>query len=505
MIDRLFKILFSLPLLFTVSCVKQRGSNMELNIHVPDIKIQIDPQKMEDAFSMMIALQLFRGLLRYDQNGDVMSDIAESWTESADHLRYTFKLKPMTFSDGKPITSRHVQMTLARLFFLGSSMAADIDSISGVDEFKKNWDISKFGVKPIGDRELEIRLTHPSAIFLKQIAVVDCSILPLEDFKQNLDLSHKGAFSGPYKLAAQEGMQFKLEKWRPDKLDSSRPPQTINFFATKELPATLAKAGKTDSLDTDRVQTDDERTLRKSGWASRPTELTYESFVILNPKYVPVDVRRALYDKLDPVEVVKFLGEPNLIPAFGLIPNGFYGFVESKPKIEKDHAPYKGKKISFKLDYLANAEFDKKLAVYLREKWTSENIEVVLNEVPRGEKLTRMFSKTAEATVGRKGTDYPDGYSVLTYFKGKYESNYFHVDDPKIDAMIAKASQEFDQGKRAKLYQEIQVAILGHYTNIPLYFGSTASGLWSDKVESIPAHPLGFHTMPYETVLMRSL
>jgi ABC-type transport system substrate-binding protein len=80
----------------------------------------------------------------------------------------------------------------------------------------------------------------------------------------------------------------------------------------------------------------------------------------------------------------------------------------------------------------------------------------------------------------------------------------FHVDDPKIDAMIAKASQEFDQGKRAKLYQEIQVAILGHYTNIPLYFGSTASGLWSDKVESIPAHPLGFHTMPYETVLMRS-
>ena len=92
MIDRLFKILFSLLLLFTVSCVKQRGSNMELNIHVPDIKIQIDPQKMEDAFSMMIALQLFRGLLRYDQNGDVMSDIAESWTESADHLRYTFKL-----------------------------------------------------------------------------------------------------------------------------------------------------------------------------------------------------------------------------------------------------------------------------------------------------------------------------------------------------------------------------------------------------------------------------
>jgi ABC-type transport system substrate-binding protein len=504
-IDRLFRIFLCALVLLTWGCVKQQRGNMELNIHLPDIKIQIDPQKMEDAFSMMIALQLFRGLLRYDQNGDVMADVAESWTESPDHLRYTFKLKPMTFSDGKPITARHVQMTLARLFYLGSSMAADIDSIVGAEEFKKGWDISKFGVKPISEHEVEIRLSHPSAIFLKQIAVADCSILPLEDFKQNLDLTVRGAYSGPYKLKAQEGMRFTLEKWRPDKLESSKPPQTINFFATKENPFSLAKAKKTDSLDTDRVLSDDDKVLRKYGWSSRPTELTYESFVILNPKYVPLEVRRELYNKLDPVELVKFLGEPSLVPAFGLIPNGFYGFVSEKLTTIRNHETYKGTKISFKLDYLANADFDKKLALYLKEKWTTDKIEVILNEVQRGDKLTRMFSKTAEATVGKKGTDYPDGYSVLTYFKGKYESNYFHVDDPKIDSMIAMASQEFDQAKRAKLYQEIQEAIIGHYTNIPLYFGSPASGLWSDKVESIPAHPLGFHTMPYETILMRSL
>ena len=504
MIDRLYKIILCFLIFASAGCVKEQRNNMALNIHIPDIKIQTDPQKMEDAFSMMIVLQLFRGLLRYDQNGDVMADIAESWTESPDHLRYTFKLKPATFSNGKPITSRNVQMTFARLFYLGSSMAADIDNISGAEEFKKNWDISKFGVNPIGEHEVEITLGHPSAIFLKQIAVVDCSILPIDDFKQTLDLGVSGAYSGPYKIKTQEGKQFGLEKWRPDKFDSARPPQMINFFATSESPIILAKAHKTDALDTDRVLPDDEVALRKFGWSSRPTELTYESFVILNPKYVPFEARRELYNKLDSVDVVKFLGEPSLIPAFGLIPNGFYGYVKNKPTVEKSHEAYRGKKISFKLDYLTNSDFDKKLAVYLKDKWTSDKIEVVLNEVQRDDKLTRMFTKTAEATVGRKGTDYPDGYSVLTYFKGKYESNYFHVDDPKIDAMISKATQEFNQDKRAKLYQEIQIAILGHYTNIPLYFGSTASGLWSDKVESIPAHPLGFHTMPYETILMRS-
>ena len=505
MIAQHFKIFLSLIVFITLGCTKKSGGNMELNIHLPDVKLQIDPQKMEDAFSMMISLQLFRGLLRYDQNGDVMADLAESWTESKDHLKYTFKLKPMTFSNGRPVTAKHVQMTLARLFYLGSSMAADIDYISGVDEFKKSWDISKFGVKAISENEVEISLNHPSALFLKQIAVVDCSILPLEDFKQNLDLTESGSFSGPYKIKNQQGMKFTLEKWRKDKFDSERPPEKIIFYTTKENPIQLAKENKTDSLDTDKVVIHEERELRKIGWSSRPTELTYEWFVIFNPKYVPLEVREELYNKIDPVELVKFLSEPSLIPAFGLIPNGFYGVMDKKMVIEKNHKPYKGKKISFKLDFLTGSEFDKKLANYLKEKWTTENIEVVLNEIGRGEKLTRMFSKTAEATIGKKGTDYPDGYSVLTYFKGKYESNYFHVDDPKIDQMIAKANQEFNQNKRAELYKEIQEAIIKHYTCVPLFFGSTASGLWSDKVESIPAHPLGFHTMPYETILMRSL
>ena len=485
-------------------CVRENKKNMALNIHVPDVNIQIDPQKMEDAFSMMIALQLFRGLLRYDQNGDVMGDLAESWIESSDHLKYTFKLKEATFSNGKPVTSRHVQMTLARLFYLGSSMAADIDYISGVDEFKKTWDISKFGVKPINDRELAITLSHPSAIFLRQIAVVDCSILPLEDFKQNLDLSSNGSFSGPYKLKSQIGKQFILEKWRKDKLESSNPPQEVKFFATREKSIDLAKTEQTDSLDTDQISMGDDSFLRKAGWTSRPTELTNEAFVILNPKYVPLEVRQELYNKTNSTEVIQFLNESNLVPAFGLIPNGFYGFLEKKPEIESKSTSYKGKKISFKLDYLENSEFDKKLANFLKKKWSSDKVEVILNQVGRGEKLNRMFSKTAEATVARKGTDYPDGYSVLTYFKGKYQSNYFHVDDPKIDLMISNAAREFDQTKRAKLYQEIQEAILKHATNIPLYFGSTASGLWSNKVEAIPAHPLGFHTMPYETILMRS-
>jgi ABC-type oligopeptide transport system substrate-binding subunit len=114
-----------------------------------------------------------------------------------------------------------------------------------------------------------------------------------------------------------------------------------------------------------------------------------------------------------------------------------------------------------------------------------------------------MFSKKAEATIGKKGTDYPDGYSVLTYFKGKYEANYFHVDDPAIDSAISSATREFNLGKRTEIYKNIQKQILRHFTNVPLYFGSQACGLWSPTVAAVTSHPLGFHTMPFESIEMR--
>jgi ABC-type transport system substrate-binding protein len=43
-----------------------------------------DPQKMKDAFSMAVVNQIYRGLLRYNSNSDVLPDLAESWSESAD-------------------------------------------------------------------------------------------------------------------------------------------------------------------------------------------------------------------------------------------------------------------------------------------------------------------------------------------------------------------------------------------------------------------------------------
>ena len=89
------------------------------------------------------------------------------------------------------------------------------------------------------------------------------------------------------------------------------------------------------------------------------------------------------------------------------------------------------------------------------------------------------------------------------YFKGRYDANFFFVNDPEIDAKISRSVLEFDVLKRIELYREIQRDVLKLKTVIPLVFGSEASGLWSPKVKNAPSHPMGIHTMPLETVEMQ--
>lgn len=500
-----FSMTCAAAVLALAGCIEKKDEQMDLKIHYPKVEITLDPHRMEDAYSMMMVSQVFRGLLRFDSSGDVIPDLAASWTESGDRKTYRFKLKPMTFSNGKKITAKNVQLSFARIFLLGAGMGADLDYIKGAKELPQTKDLTAFGVRPVSDDEVEFQLVAPSALFLKHIAVVDCAILPLQDLASISE--PPASFSGPYRLEreTQDGVR-EFVKWRVDAQDSGNPPQRLTFFATMEAPLQLAKEGKTDSLDRDAVGSEDRDTLKTKGWGMSPTELTGETFVILNPKLLSPELRKHLYAKTDQAKLTAHLKEPQFKAAYGLIPTGFPGELspDDVSELMKATPLYKGKSVSFQLDFDPASDVEKSTAEFLKKTWGSDLVEVRLNPLSKAEKLQRMFGKKSEAVLGRKGIDYPDGFSVLTYFKGKYSSNYFQVDDPEIDAAIDETLKEFDPKARAARYNKIQLQILRHYTMIPLFFGSQASGLWSHKVKGVPSHPMGSHTMHLETLEMRT-
>lgn len=487
----------------------QGGAEMRnLNIYLQRTKLNLDPHQMATANSMTIVVQLHRGLLRFDSNGDCVPDLAESWTESPDHLVYRFKLREAYFSNGERITSLHVQHSFARAFFLGAGIAADIDYIAGVKEFLRTKNIDDFGVKVISDDIVEFRLAHASSLFLKQMAIADCAVMPFSSVAE-LAQSPK-AFSGPYKIVgpAPTGGYLpdavELVKWRKDHLESSASPERIVFFNSEAPLVELALMGENDSLDAIAVAPEARAKLEARGWGAAPTELTQERFIVLNPNRLSLELRQFLYSRANPDDLIRFLAEPGYKPAYGVIPDGFPGLLTRDDVADRwQAANYTGPKVKFQFDYNEGNPFDQKMVDYLRGAWKHARIEIDFKAMPPAERLERYLERKLDAVLAKKSIDYPDGYSVLTYFKGKYEANVFFVDDPAIDAAISATIREFDVGRRAEAYKKVQQQILRFRTVIPLVFGSSASGLWSQKVRNAPSHPMGLHTMPFETIEMR--
>ena len=265
----------------------QNHAEQALRIHFPIVKLNLDPQKMEDAYSMAVVGQVHRGLFRYDMTGTVLPDLAESWTRMLTISSTASSSSPRPFPTGprsSPVTCRCFRPHVSPRGFDGGRSGLH----RGHGRVQKGWRSHQARSCTHISRYDEFRLARPSAIFLKQIAVADCGILRLTDYKQDPDLSEKGAFSGPFKVISPlKDNQLTIGRWRKDPMDSANPPEQITYFMTAEKPLVLAKAGTTDTLDHDRVVPEDLPDLQSKGWTATPTELSAELFVLMNPDTIP--------------------------------------------------------------------------------------------------------------------------------------------------------------------------------------------------------------------------
>jgi peptide/nickel transport system substrate-binding protein len=103
--------------------------------------LRTDPRSFNRYFAADVSTDLVAELtqarlLRINKlTWDVEPWLAESWTESTDHLRYTLKLRSgVSFSDGHPFTSDDVLFTFTALYdpkSIGESVLADAMMING--------------------------------------------------------------------------------------------------------------------------------------------------------------------------------------------------------------------------------------------------------------------------------------------------------------------------------------------------------------------------------------
>ncbi|RYE74883.1 MAG: ABC transporter substrate-binding protein, partial [Hyphomicrobiales bacterium] len=73
----------------------------------------IDPAKISDYTDYMAAVNLYDGLVSVDSGGNIIPELAESWTVSDDAKEVTYKLRDdAKFADGSPVEASDVVYTV---------------------------------------------------------------------------------------------------------------------------------------------------------------------------------------------------------------------------------------------------------------------------------------------------------------------------------------------------------------------------------------------------------
>lgn len=181
-----FGILQNINKSFMVKVPMKGGSVTEGVIGAPRF---INPVlASSDADKDLVSL-IYSGLMRKDEKGELIPDLAESYTVSEDGLVYTFTLKEdVYFHDGTPLTADDVVFTINQVK-------------DGVvkSPLKINWDAVT--VEKIDDKNITFTLRQPHASFLGNttLGIMPASLWADSPIELNETNMHPIG-SGPYKV-----------------------------------------------------------------------------------------------------------------------------------------------------------------------------------------------------------------------------------------------------------------------------------------------------------------
>lgn len=178
---RILAAVLAAAFLFALTGCSSSSSAPSFTWFVDTIPSNLDPQVASAASDVIACENLYSGLVRKNADGDIVPDLAESWTVSSDGLTYTFQIKDgLTYSAVKgastayAITAEDFVFAFRRIFQAetGSPYAVEFSAIqNSAAVLAGEADPSTLGVSMSGPLTLVFRLSTPDDNFLSKLTL----------------------------------------------------------------------------------------------------------------------------------------------------------------------------------------------------------------------------------------------------------------------------------------------------------------------------------------------
>lgn len=486
--------LLILALLLT-SCARKPDSDTLVMI-IESSPTNLDPRVGLDAQSERIDALLFDNLLARDEHLSVKPGLAERW-EIPDPKTYIFHLhKGVFFSDGRPLTSRDVKWSFDSLLQgkIRSTKSATyrfVDHIDAPDDYT-----------------VIFRLKQPWAALLWNVAGGGgMGIVP---YGSGEEMSQHPVGSGPFRfVSAEQDKEVIIERndgyWgEKAKLHRVRfavvPDTTTSALELRKGSADIEINELTPDMVLALQRETSLQVLRGPG-----TVFAYIAFNLRDPILKDARVRLAIAYALNRERYIHYVWRDFARPAASVLPPEswaydsnvkHYAYDPAKARELLDEAGYPAKSgIRFHLTMkTSNLEGSRTLAAVFQQQLRdvgialdirSFEVATFLSDVSHGE-----FQVYSLRWIG--GNEDPDIFDYV--FSSTriipHGANRQYYNNPRVDALIAKASTELDQNARKRDYAEIQEILAADEPYVDLWYYDNVM-VYSKRVRGLELNPSG--------------
>ncbi len=422
----------------------------------------LDPHKATSAGTKEILFNIFEGLVKPDENGNLISAVASNYEISGDGLVYTFTLRDnVKFHNGNPVTAEDVKYSLERVSGLldGTALISTLSSAKGGIQKVDILDEKTVQVT-VGSANTELIYSFVAAIIPKGSGE-EAGAAPVG--------------TGPFSYVSykpQEGIVLakNSEYWQAGLpyLDE------VNFKIVGSSETALMEL-QGGTIDIYAYLTDSQaQVLREGGnFSVEASSSAVVQALYLNNAVQPLDnikVRQAICYALDKDEINDFVGggtgtpiSSAMLPAltdFYVDLNGTYG---NKANVEKAKALLKeaGYPDGFDLTITipSNYEFHMQTGQVVVEQLKAVGINATIQPVDWGTWIDDVYNgRKYVSTISGLTCDMTPGY-LLNRFQTTSKKNFINYASTEYDELYAKAQAELDLAKKADYYKQMQTVL----------------------------------------------
>jgi oligopeptide transport system substrate-binding protein len=515
-------LLFLCLLLFTLAVVidhvsaattttQSSGGQGTLNL-TDSGPITLDPAVAAEAGSAMYIFQIFSGLVRLDENLQIVPDIAQSWDKSADGKTFTFHLRhDAMFQNGKQVTASDFKYSWERALNPATqSLTAGtyLNDIAGAADVLTGKTAQLNGIKVIDDYTLSVTIDSPKAYFLDKMAYPTAFVLDKSNVASGSNWWQRPNGTGPFKLQQYQQDQLLVLQRNDNYYGEKASLNQVVFKLLSGSPIQLYQQGNIDVASVNSAYmglvTDPGNSVSKELNVFPELSLYYVGFNCAQPPFDDVNIRQAFSLAVDKSRIISLAVDNVVAAANGILPPGMPGYNANLPGLNFD--VQKAKQLIAASKYgdvsrlpplvLTTSGWGGDISGVtggVIEEWRRNlGVEVTVRQLEPDVFIYTLKQEKNQLFDSGWIADYPDPQDFLSLlFHTGAQNNTGDYSNPQLDSLLDKAATEQDANMRLSMYQNAETTVVQNAAILPLYFGRNYE-LVKPYVKGYVLSPLGY-------------